>query len=257
MTCDLNILFETEVRTSKYDSTKEELEAVAAGTKALSFFLFPSSSVESHPFYMELRQIAFALNLSIVINPVNETDPDPRRRVANVFLTRPMELWRVPAYSAFKSVFQNYDWSDAAEHFESVLLGYSDEDISKWLNAHASSQISWKGSTVYLLLSSTQASGVRTLSKRCVDPSLILEPIRVFFDRERNPVRKNAADFLPDKYVLARVSVHHSFFREFFGRQTLPSESDVITSLLTAELAPKMNSALESNFQFFEAGVWK
>jgi hypothetical protein len=257
MTLDLNTLFEAKAKLGKFDSTREELEAVAAGNKALSFFQFPSLSVENHPFYAELRQIAFELNLYVVVTPVNEADQDPRLRVANVFLTKPTEFWRIPAFSAFKTVFEDYEWNDAAEHFESKLLGYSEEDISKWLQDRARSQISWRGRTFYLLLSSTDADGVRALSKRCIDPRLIAESILVFFNRQQSPMRADADCLISEGCVLARVSVRQPFFRDLFGRQTTPSDIDIITALLTPEAAAKMNSALESNLQFLEAGTWR
>lgn len=257
MTPDLNALFESRESLAKYGSTREELEAVAAGTKALSLFPFPSLSMETHPFYHELRQIALELDLSLVIIQVDEANPDPRGRSAYVFLTRPTELWRVPAYCAFRDVFEDYGWSDAAQHFESKLLGYSDDDISKLLRAFAGWQIDWKGRTIYLLLSSTDADGVRALAKRCIDPKMVVQPIPIFCSHHQNPMRTDAASLVSGGCVLARVSVRRSFFRELLGRQAVPSESDVITSLLTAELATKMNSALESNFQFLEAGEWR
>jgi hypothetical protein len=256
VTQDLDSLFETKANLGN-DSTREELEAVAAGNKALSFIQFPSLSLGTHPFYPELRQIAFELDLYIVTKSANETEPDPRLRVANVFLTRPMELWRIPAFSSFKKVFEEYDWNDAAEHFESVLLGYSEEDISKWLETRARSQISWRGRTFYLLLSSTDADGVRALAKRCLDPRLITQPILAFFNRQQNPMRTDADGLVSSGCVLARVSVRQSFFRDLFGRPTAQSDSDVSTALLTPETAAKMNSALESNFQFLEAGTWR
>ena len=257
MTHDLNRLFEAKLDLGKYDSTREELEAVADGNKALSFFQFPSLSVDTHPFYLELRQIAVELDLYIAITPVNENDPDPRLRVANVFLTRPTELWRIPAFLAFKNVYDDYEWNDAAEHFESALLGYAEEDIAKWLQIRARSQISWRGRTFYLLLSPADADGVRALAKRCLDPRLIAHPIPVFFNRSQNPIRTDANDLVSEGCVLARVSVRQPFFRDLFGRQATPSDSDIITALLTPEAATKMNSALESNFQFLEAGTWR
>lgn len=257
MTPDLDALFEGRESLAKYDSTREELEAVAAGTKALSLFPFPSSSMETHPFYHDLRQIALELDLSVVIIQVDEDNPDPRGRSSYVFLTRPTELWRASAYCAFREVFENYGWSDAAQHFESMLLGYSEEDISRWLRAFARWQIDWKGRTIYFLLSSSDADGVRALAKRCIDPKMIAQPIPVFCSYHQNPMRTDAESLLSEGCVLARVSVRRPFFGELFGRQTPPSESDVITSLLTADLAAKMNSALESNFQFLEAGEWK
>jgi hypothetical protein len=253
----LDNLFEVRVEPSKYENTERELEAVAAGTKAMSVFSFPSSAIDNHPLYLKLCAIALELNLSMAITDRNETDQDPRLRTADVVLTKPAELWRAAAYSAFKNVFELYDWSDAAEHFESSLLGYSDEDTANWLRARSVSEISWSGRTFYLLLTPAQAIGVRALSKRCIDPTLITEPIQVFINRNRHPMRENADNIVPAGYVVARAAVRHSFFRKLFGRQILPGESDVITSLLTTENAVEMNSALASNFEFQEAGTWR
>lgn len=257
MTLDLSTLFEEGISIVKYEDIRRELEAVAAGSKALSFFQFPSLSVETHPFYTELRQIAFELDLYTVIIPVNETDPNPRLRVANVFLTKPNELWRIPAFSAFKNVFEDYKWSDAAEHFESALLGYSQDDISNWLKTRSRSQISWRGQTIYFLLKSTDAAGIHALANRCIDPRLNSESILSFFNHNQNPMRKDACDLVLDDCVLARVSVCQPFFREIFGRQKSIPDSDIATCLLNSETISKMNASLESNFQFLSDGTWK
>ena len=257
MTPDLDSLFESRVDLSKYTSVREELEAVASGIKAMSVFLFPSASIDSHPFYNELRQIASEINLSLVINNKAGIDQDGDLSMAYVFVAGIKEYWRIPAYLSFQLVFDQYGWSDVAEHFESLLLGYADEDIKTWLDAHSASRIGWTGKTFYLFLSSVQAADVRMLGKRSLDPKGIVQPVLTFFNRKLNPVRKDVDSLISEGHVLARVSVREPFFRELFGRQTVPSEFDVITSLLTAELASKMNSALESSFQFLEGGEWR
>lgn len=258
MTLDLNSLFDTEKYTiPRYDSTKEELAAIAAGIRGMSVFLFDSSSVLTHPLYIELCQIAFELNLSIVIITKSEISTSLKLKMAHVFLTRPTELWRVPAYSLFKGVFEQYDWSNAAEHFEGMLLGYSNEDMLKWLCARADTRIGWTGKTVYLLLSSAQAISVRAHGKRYIDPEEVVRPIDIFFSRRHNRVRKDAENLILENITLARVSVWESFFRELFADKIRHIKSDIVTALLTQEKAAKMNSVLESNFQFFESGSWK
>lgn len=257
MMLDLAPLFEARARVSKYPGTRDELEAVAAGAKAMAVSLFPSAAIDTHPFYGELREIASELNLSIVINDKVDVDQDPNLATTYIFVTKSTEYWRIPAYLAFKRVFEQYGWSDSAEHFESLLLGYTDDDITTWLNAHSASRIGWSGVTFNLLLSDLQASNVRKLGKRSIDPSVVEQPIQIFFNRKHHIVRKDADKLLVGECALARVSVCEPFFRELFGRQIILNSSDVVTSLLTPTVVTDLNLALESNFQFFEEGTWK
>lgn len=257
MTINLNALFKPCGERPKYESTEEELEAVAAGAKAMSVFHFSHTSMDTDPTYSKLKEIAARLDLSIVITDRNKAEPDHRLRTNDVFLTKPIELWRVSAYTTLKEVFERYEWSDAAEHFESTLLGYSDEDIAKWLRVHSKSRIGWTGRTFYLLLQFAEAASVRSHAKRYLDPKIIAEPITVFFNRKHSLLREDTDCLLPEGLALARASVRHSFFRMLFGRRTAPSEPDVIAVLLTPEKAEEMNSALESNFEFLEAGAWR
>ncbi len=254
---NLESLFETRVRLSKYESARDELEAVAAGKKGMSFFLFPSSSVETNDFYSELRQISIELSLSIIINSTNEPDRDPKLRTTNIFVVKPSELWRIPMYSAFKSVFEHYNWNDAAEHLQSKLLGYTDDDVVEWLKFRNFSQIGWGGRTFYLLLSPSQAAGMRSLSKRCMAPETGAQPTLIFFNRKRNPMRTDAAELISEAGVLARVAVREVFFRELFARKIVSEDPDVVTSSLTSEKIIKLNEALTSTFQFLEDGNWK
>jgi len=257
MKLDLSSLFEAKAELSKYAGTREELEAIAQGTKAMSAFLFQSASIDSHPLYNELHQIASGLNLSIVISNKLDLEQGGGLGMAYVFVTTHSEQWRVPAYISFQKVFDHYGWSDAAEHLESLLLGYSDEEAGKWLAAHSAARIGWTGKTFYLFLSSTQATSVRALGMRCIDPATTVDPVQIFFNRKLNPIRRGIDSVISGEGTLARVSVREPVFRELFGRQTMPGDSDVITALLTPEKVVKLNPALESNFQFLESGIWR
>lgn len=257
MKLDLSRLFEAKAELSKYTNSREELEAIAQGTKAMSAFLFQSASIDSHPLYNELHQIASELNLSIIISNKLDLEQGSGLGMAYVFVTAHSEQWRVPAYISVQQIFDRYGWSNAAEHLESLLLGYSDKDVEEWLAAHFAARIGWTGKTFYLFLSSAQAASVRALGMHCIDPTTIVNPVQIFFNRKLNPIGRGIESIVSEEITLARVSVREPVFRELFGRQTMPNAPDVITGLLTPEMVVKLNSALESNFQFLENGSWR
>jgi len=256
MAFDLHSLFDTHAELPKYVSVREELNAVAAGTKGMSVFLFPNSLIGTDSFYNELCKMASDLNISTTLREKLDLESESNLLMSYLFIFRDNESWRIPAYLAVKRVCEYYGWSDAAEHLESSLLGYTDEEISSWLRIHSSSRASWTGKTFFFLMPSIQADNVRLLGKRSISPSVITEPLRVFFSRNRNPMRVDAYSRIPSQHELMRVSVREKFFRDVFGSPSASTDGDVVVSTITRDTAAALNSALDSSFQFFGPDGW-
>ncbi len=262
MAFDPSSLFDCDTRRSPYDSVEEELQAVAAGRKAMSVFAFPNTSLGTDPFYDELCKMASQFHISIALRERFVSGLEPNLRTSYLFVFRDDEAWRVPAFLLFKRIYDNYGWSDAAEHLEGSLLGYTEEEISLWLAARWNSRVDWAGKTLFLLANSAQGDNVRMLGGRSIDPGMITTPLAVFHSRWRKPIRADALSRIPAQHELMRVSVKEDFFGEVFKvslRAALDSDVfvDVMVSNIPPERAAALNSALQSNFQFFTSEGWR
>lgn len=240
----------------KYAALRDEVQAVADGTEALAVKVFPRASIDADPLFQEFRQIASDLHLSVVMQEKITIDQDPDVALIYVFAARQTELWRIPAYGAFQRIFQHYDWSDAAEHFEGVLRGHSDAAIAQQLAAHAASRIDWAGKTAYLLLSAEHASNIRMLGMRGIDPTTVQQSIRIFCSRKHDLIRRDAASFIGEQQVLARVSIAEPLFAALFRTKLVTTSAEIVEARLDAAMMVEFNCALRSNFQFFEQAVW-
>jgi hypothetical protein len=258
MSFDPRHLFETSRARLSYLNVGEELKAVANESKAISAFLFPDDVIAMDSFYLELKQQAEALGLSISTIASSSLSGRAETTMSYVFLYKnENERWRIPAYLSLKRAFEHYGWSDGAEYLEGSLLGYSDGECSRWLGLHHAARAGWTGKTIYFLFNSSQAVAIRTLGMRAIDPRAISHPIIAFFNRTRAPVRANALATIPNQLEVMRASVDEPFHRELFGDALASSADDVVLSSISTSLAERLNLALRSNFEVFTSGEWR
>ena len=257
MAFDPGSLFDSDARRSPYASVEDELQAVAAGRKAMSVFAFPTTSVETDPFYDELCRMASNLNISTSLEERTVSGLESNLQTSYLFAFRADQAWRIPAYLLLKRIYEDYGWSDAAEHLEGSLLGYSEQEIISWLRARSNSRVGWTGKTLFLLVNSAQGDNVRMLGRRSIDPAMVKAPLATFFSRWPKPIRTDALDRVPDQHELMRASVREDFFRDIFevglgGERT----DDVIVSSIPPARVAALNASLQSNFQFFTSKGW-
>lgn len=206
-----------------------ELDAVAAGRKAMSLFIGDDDGI---------AELAMARNLIVT------THADPRLGELHVFVTRADQLWRIQAYLAlWETAFVDGRWSDGAENLAGYLLGYSAAQRKAWLAQQRQAIPAWTAATVYALVTDAQRELIESLGRRCLPPGLTL------FTRRGEVLKASAFAKLPRGQTLARAGLEIAAANKLFGTAT--------SRALTVKQAPAINAALLSGVQLLTKTGWR
>ncbi len=224
-------LFE-RLRPEPHHDDEASLDAVARGTKGMSMFVSSEGDLPHWVVLAAKRSLVVALH-------VDGTSPkDP----IHVFLAKPEELWRVPAYLAlWNTAFVDGRWSDASENLAGHLLGYTKAQRKAWLAARRHAQPAWTCATIYAVLSAEQRDVVEALGRRCFGAD------RVTLFRHRGTLKPTAFAQIPRDHTLARAGLASEVADRLFG-------SKDSTKTLSAT---RINAALRSNVEFLTRSGWR
>lgn len=246
---DLEALFEPRVLPTAFEN---EVEAVCAGEKAISFTPFDQDAFEYVEF-AEMTDAALAGGLQVSIRET--VRPEVAIRWRDVYLHRPEEAWRIPALRVVDSLMAEYRWSDGLEALYSRLLGYTEEQLSSWLAWLHRQKVGWAGTTVYVLMSRERQDQLARFGMRCLDPSAVGADTLLFWQRDVVP-RLDIDDRIPAELALGRMALTYQMCIELFGPPAERPEG-VVTRLLDESLSIKVNQALCSKIEFRAAGTWR
>lgn len=130
-------------------SLGQELDAIKAGRKPLSFFASDREAIEDGSDLIPIMRAAFDRGLAVVAAPRGDT--------TDLFVVRPEHLARVSQFQAFLA--KQTRWSFSVEDQQSRLLGYSKAERAAWMKQLRASHIELGMTTVY-------AIGDRLFAKR-------------------------------------------------------------------------------------------
>lgn len=252
-------LFESwkrDVSQDPYPTYAANLDAVHAGKKGMSMYGFLASDLTSGDGdFVELRRLASERGLVLVLH----SDPLPglaqERQSTTIFVARPDNLWRVPAYLAlWKTAIVDGPWTNNAEAQMSLLLGYSDRQIRAWLASLRYQRAAWGCATIYTLLNREQIRLVRSLGKRCFGPAGSMEGMR--FHWPTGTLKRGAFRLLPESTALARVGLEWDRFRALFGRPPR-AKRGLATATIEQASSAATTTAFTTSVQFLTASGWK
>jgi len=228
-----------------------ELESVAKKTKAMSVFSI-SEEMVGKELHCSLLKRSGELGVLAALHKGASSVDDRESAELFLFFVSCQEAWRIPAYLSMKTAFGNHGWSDGAEFLEGTLLGYSDGQMTSWINAKRRKRIGWLGLTCYFLMSRAQRAKLQILADRCIDPSSMTENVEVFYSTDNLTPKANIQELLPETTHLCRASIKYDFFKKLFARDIYPARKvDFFVSVINADNALELNKSLQSNFQFF------
>lgn len=224
-------LFESP-RPARASSDAAELDAIAAGTKPMSLFVAAEDEVADY------LALAVARGLTVTVHPETALDQ------LHVFVARPEEHWRIPAYLAlWETAFVDGRWSDASENLAGYLLGYTRRQRKAWLAAQHQAFPAWTSTTVYAIVEAAQRAAIDEVGRRCFASGLEL------FVAPGRVLRSTAVARVPRGHTLARAGIDPAVARRVFGAADRRA--------LTRPLATLVNGGLRSNVQFLTRSGWR
>jgi hypothetical protein len=237
----------------KYRSDEAELDAIRIRKKGMSVFGV-SVAQARRPEFVEWLELAFERDLVVALHKSTTTLSNPEHVFISMFVSRPEELWRVPAYMAvWDTAFVDGRWSDASENLVSHLLGYTASERKHHIDRGREYQPAWTAGTAFALLTSTQRAVVGSVGRRCFGPAETLDGLVLFVGS--GVLRRDAFSRVPEGMTLARVGIEMATFRELFpSRRPAPR---LWERTLDAASATILNRGLVSNVQFLTRSGWR
>lgn len=243
---DPSTLFEKQRFTRPYPTLRAELVAVRDRVKAIAFETWPKRVLARDPDYRELLELAARFGL-VVVHHARGTGPDAD---IFVYVLHADEHWRVLAHQALldRYVQANGRWSDAAQVYQSMLLGYSDAQIRAHLATLRHERLGWGQQTVFALLDSAQRATVARVRGRYLAPSLFEGGLALFVAPADRVIRHDAHRRVGDR-TLARLGVDWDWARATFRSRP--------TVTLEPRRADACNAALGDRVEVLTDDGWR
>ncbi len=232
-------------------SSSEELDAVIDGSKPMMFI-----GVEREHYlgtrpdreFCELTERAAAASLVIVQLPSVS-----RGGFLDVdcLIVRREEAWRIPAYVMFHDT-QRWAWSERTEAFQSLLLGYSKDQVVDWIAADRERSAAPQSITYYCGLLDAQIAVMRSFGMTCFPPDLVPD-LEFFICPPYRKLDRGYAMSLSGVHV-ARVAVQSMMHLDDLGGFPDPPGRAI---RFTREQAPTLNLALRSHIQLITKDGWE
>lgn len=234
---------------------KQELAAVARGEKPIAVYSFDRATIEEvGDGYADVCRAALDARLILTLVPRAYSARDAP---VYVFVHGEGDAWRVHAWLATRLVLRDWGWSDGLEVLESTLLGYTDQQIERWMDVKRARQVAWQVPTVYLHLSDACRADLEGFGQRSFPPGLRPgEKLTLFTSRGRKEMRPGALARCLLGFSVGRVSLNREAFDRLFLDQLRTARRDVARVDVAATEAGALNKELESKIQFLTIRGW-
>ncbi len=208
-------------------------------------------------YFAAIEKEALDLKLVLMMLPEDGGIGSTKADQVSVVVTNTENLWRVQAYFSFLKIMQSYQpWSYGAEHFQSFLLGYSDDQIREWIKLKKDTQVNWGNCTVYCLVPTVDREKLNLLGNRCFHPECGESGIKLFVPKKRVILKTEAYKVLPVGLVIGRVAVAWRTASELFQNFACEGESDFALTTLIPQAMPALNQGIRSTIEFFGENGW-
>lgn len=232
----------------------EELHLVADGTKSMFWSSLTDDYVSNSIQYQELVDEAKSLGLAVLLRSAEPELQSPFGDRLDVFILRPDQVWRVESLMAILRTARVYGYSARLIYLQSVLLGYSPEASSHFVEEKQHRRASWEGQTVYILLPQSSVDQLTPLGRRCFPIEMDTSAMLAFtVGSDLLSPRKNAHQLIPKTHRLCRFGLAHDFYKEVFGSELRKS-----VLVMKLDLSPeRLNAALCSSIQVWTTTGWE
>ena len=242
-----------------YRTLAAELDAVRAGKKGMSQFGFLAGDMlAGDPEYREVLELALRRGLVVVLRNDWLDELTLARQDTAVYVTRPEELWRIPAWiTLWTTALAAGGWSDAAEEQASALLGYDAAQRARWRRHLRQRWAAWGATNVYALVTAAHRRRIAALGGRCLGDAAEVAGLTVHLHRERNALRPDAHRLVPRGATLARFGVRRGAVHRLFGEPRGWPRGPVLSAVVPGAAVAELNAALASPVQYLTARGWR
>ena len=247
---DLSVFFQEPLEIHGYG---DELAAIKSKNKAMSVF----TGKRGDEYFEAIEKEALDLKLVLVTLPQDGSTGSTKADQVSVFVTNTENLWRVQVYFSFLKIMRSYQpWSNGAEHFQSFLLGYSDDQIREWIKYKNDIQVNWGNCTVYCIIQIADREKLDLLGNRCFHPECGASGIKIFIPKKRVILKTKVNNVLPAGLVIGRVAVAWRTASELFQNFESEDKSDFALATLAPQAIPAFNQGIRSGIEFFDEDGW-
>ncbi|MBA2543700.1 MAG: hypothetical protein H0V17_28920 [Deltaproteobacteria bacterium] len=243
-------------RLALYTNPKSTFDAMRDRKKGMSMFIDSRRTITARDGDLP-EWLALAAERNLVVTLHAEQAPRVRDedQPVHVFISRPEELWRVPAFLAlWSTAFVDGRWSDAAENQMSYLLGYTEAERKRWIAAIRQERPAWGAATIHALLDADQRLLADSVGRRCFGPANAIEGMTLLY-AGGGTVKAKALAIVPPGHTLARVGFQPEQFPGLFG--PFKKMQPLLKRTVTKKLAPVVTAALVSSVQYLTRTGWK
>jgi hypothetical protein len=231
----------------------DELAAIKSNHKAMSVF----TGRRGDAYFEAIEKEALDLELVLVTLTQDTNVAGETFEQVSLFVTNLNNIWRVRAYISFLDIMYRYPpWSNGAEHFQSFLLGYSDEKISEWMKYKRDIQLAWGACTIYFFATAVYFEKLKLLGNRCFHPECDDSGIALFIPKKHLVLKPEAHQLLPVGTMIGRLAVSWSAVNDLIMIPDNGEQGDFSRSTLSPQSIPAFNSSIRSPIEFFSANGW-
>lgn len=229
----LSSLFEQQRFPRSHPTVRAELAAVRDRAKGIALEVWPRRGLEDDPDYLELLELAAELRL-LVVHQRRGTGRDAE---VFVYVLHADQHWRILAHQVLldRYVQANGRWSDAAQVYQSTVLGYSEAQIREHLATLRHEHLGWGQQTVFALLDEARRATIARVHGRYLDPTLFEGGLALFVAPNERVIRRDAHRRVGPR-TLARLGVEWSWARATFGSNQIvtlePRHADACNAAL-------------------------
>ena len=248
-------LFKERDETPVFKNAIEEIRAVTKGKKAMAVYLLAGGHEESKD-VKNLRKFCTKEGV-ITVNVPQTSEGEFDEMHTYLFALKYEEMWRIKPYLVMMKIIEKYGWSSSIEALEGYLLGYSEEQISKWLSDIKDKSLSWNGLNIYLCMSADQWESTKCLGEKSFDKNLFPDGLDVCYMRKNVQVNDENIRNIDRSIKICRCCVNRQFFSDVFGPyQSWESDTFVVASINSDNIR-NFNYNLLSKIQTYCEGRWQ
>lgn len=220
----LSELFEVRPQIPRFETLEDELSAVEDGRKGMSVFSFTADGVESKDVYNTLT--VEASNRGLLLSRITHVES----KTTDVLVSHPNEAWRISAYKLMRDVTSQNPYSEGFEMLESLILGYSAEDMTAWLEERRLRTAGSRGLTIFVVLANRDLAELDLHGRKSFHPA-VGSRMLAFYNRDvgingDSVLRGDFNTVLPAGIALCRCAIDLPTWRALF--ESRGGSSDMI-----------------------------